>query len=203
MKISILIISCLVIVLSGLIVRSDIVKNPIQAFSNFHALSSGRVICRWAVDLNNDNQQELLFAAKLTPSELSEEERENGWNPQTKNEIDFDVYIPQGNAYSRSRGIAEDDGMANGAVVSIDRTRCYVGQITQLNKWGLVTVDHEPAGRKNPALNIVYAYTLEGDHLKLTNLAQYDPSKGPNAIYEQYLAKAHRTFVKLDEITLP
>ena len=138
-----------------------------------------------------------------TPTELAEEKRENGWDPQTKDEIDFDVYILQGDAYARSRGIAEDDGTADGAVVSIDRTRCYVGKIAQLNKWGLVTIDHDPSGRKNSASNTVYAYTLVGDHLMRTTLAQYDPDKGGNAIYDQYLSAAHRTPIKLQEVTLP
>lgn len=206
MKTSILFLVCLTFTLSATIALADTVANPIKDFAKYYSLSSGRTIYKWNVDLNNDGTLEILLASKLTSEEQTDASKEDNWNPQTPDELGFFVYIPNsnGSGYTQIKGTDFGTYFQPGTVLSVNRTRCFVGKITQLNRWGVVSVDIEPAGKKSTASATVYAYTLEGDHLKVTNLAQYDPTaKGSNAIYDQYLSDAHRTAIKLQEITLP
>jgi hypothetical protein len=178
---------------------SDVIADPIRAYVAFHSLSSGRIVYKWEIDLNGDGRKELLLATRLTPAELEQEEKESNWNPQTPNERDFTVYIPTRNlsGYLESKR-ADNENLI--AVMCVDITRCFVGIIVQLNKRGFVTVDIQPAGRRNPAVATVYAYTLEGDHLRVDVLGRYDPDKGGNEVYDQYLSDSKRTKVKLEEI---
>jgi hypothetical protein len=184
-----------------LFASADTVVDPIRSYAAFHALSSGRIIYQWKVDLNNDGRKEVLLATKLTPEESAQEQRENNWNAQSPTVCDFTVYIPNHNGagYIESKGVEENGGLAIVAV-SIDTSHCFAGNITQLNRWGLVTVDIEPAGRKNPAVATIKAYTLEDYHLKVTILARYNPDKESNPIFEQYLSESKRTKVQLQEV---
>jgi hypothetical protein len=77
-----------------------------------------------------------------------------------------------------------------------------MGYITQLKRWGLVTIQADDATDKAPAETYIYAYTLEGDHLKIRLLVKYNPDKGGNAIYDQYLKEGKRTKVQLKEVKL-
>ena len=134
--------------------------------------------------------------------ELSQEERDSDWNSQTNSERNFTVYIPNKSGYIQSTGTDFGTYAGRGTGLAVDITRCFVGKITQLNRWGVVSIDIEPAGRRTPASATIYAYTLEGDHLKVTNLAQYDPDHETSPLYDQYLSNAHRTTIHLEEVTV-
>jgi hypothetical protein len=54
--------------------------------------------------------------------------------------------------------------------------------------------------REGESVATIYAYTVEGDHLKYTQLAQYTPGQN-NAVFDQYLKDNVRTQVQLQEIT--
>jgi len=178
------------------------IEDPIHVFAVFHGLGAGRIIYKWILDLNHDGKKEILLAAKPTQAELQEDERESNGDPQISNECDFAVYIPDHNGYYESKGLEEDGGIA-AAAIAINVNRCFVGKIKQLNRWGIVTIDVEPEGRRNPAVATINAYTLEGDYLKVTVLAKYDPDKvHNNPIYNEYLSETKRTKVQLQEITV-
>lgn len=81
----------------------------------------------------------------------------------------------------------------------IDPKMAYVGQITQLGRPGIVTIQIDRP-RREAAVAYIYAYTIEGNGMKRTKLAQYDPDKEKNSIYQQYLTEEKRTKIKLQEI---
>jgi hypothetical protein len=177
--------------------------NPITAYTAFHQLKPGRIIYKWEVDLSNDGRKEVLLDTKETPAELAQEVKETQGN-MNENVRTFTVYIPNpsGSGYTESRGLDEGDnlGVSPGAT-EVDVTQCYVGYITQLRRWGLVTIRSDDATDKVPAEARIYSYTIDGDHLKSQLLAKYNPTKGTNAIYNQYLSKSKRTKVQLQEVT--
>lgn len=175
--------------------------NPIQDYATFNELIQGRIVYKWQIDLNNDGLTDVLLDTKLTPEEIAQADAD------TKNQYDpdlhgFSVYIAKadGSGYVTRTGIDEGDSDISYVLPQIDITRCFVGQITQLNKWGLVTIQTDYP-RSGPGVSRIYAYTIEGDHLKQTLLAEYDPEQS-NAIYDQYLSDSHRTQVQLQEVTL-
>lgn len=174
--------------------------NPVQSYATFHNLAGGRIIYKWQIDINNDGRNDILLDTKLTPTEIAEE------NSETKNQYDpnvhgFAVYIAKadGNGYAVSTGISEGGELGLGVVPEINTARCFVGQITQLNMPGIVTVQTE-SPRAGSAKAKIYAYTIEGDHLKRTLLAEYNPEQ-TNAIYDQHLSDGHRTQVQLQEVS--
>lgn len=177
--------------------------NPIKDYADFHGLNSRRVIFKWDVELNNDGKKVMLLDTKLTPTEIQEEQKEtkSDYNPNIKN---FTVYIPNPAKadYIQSKGLYEDGVLGVGGGMSVDVTQCYVGYIVQIKKWGLVTIESESATDKVPAEARIYAYTIEGDHIKRGLLAIYNPVKEKNSIYEQYLSESKRTKVQLQEVTL-
>jgi hypothetical protein len=173
--------------------------NPVQSYAAFHGLT-GRVVYRWNVDLNNDGKNDALLDTKLTPAEIKEE------NNETKGQYDpnvhgFEVYIAKsdGSGYVESTGVNDGTELGLGLALEANITRCFVGNITQLSQWGLVTIQNDYP-RDGTSVAYIYAYTIDGDHLKRTQLAQYDPSES-NAIYDQYLSDSHRTTVTLQEVS--
>lgn len=169
--------------------------NPVQDYATFHGLA-GSVIYRWSVDLNNDGKPEALLDTKLTDEEIAHENRDtkNRYNPNVHG---FEVYIANadGVIYVKSAGI--DDGQGLGpAVPEIDITQCFVGQIAELNAYGVVTINVD-VPREGPPVARILAYIVEGDHLRETQLAEYNPEQ-PNALYDKYLAASKRTQVQLE-----
>jgi hypothetical protein len=177
--------------------------NPVQDHADFHKLSSGRVVYKWEVDLNHDGKKDILLDTKETPAEIDEEEKETRgeYDPNIRN---FAVYIPNPKKadYIQSKGMDIGSGQfVVGGAPGVDITQCYVGYITQLKRWGLVTIQTDDATDKAPAAAYIYAYTIEGDHIKRALLAKYNPDKGGNAICDQYLKEDKRTKVQLQEVT--
>jgi len=179
--------------------------NPIAAYAAFHRLKAGRVIYKWEIDLGNDGRKEVLLDTKETPEELAQEIKETQGNIN-ENLRNFTVYIPNpsGTGYTESRGLDEGDGqgVSPGGGMTVDVTQCYVGYVAQLQKWGLVTIESDSVTDKVPAQARIYAYTIEGDHLKSRLLAKYDLTKGANANYNQYLREGRRSTVQLQVVGL-
>ena len=198
-----LIVSCLILLNSSQFAISGTIKDPIQDFEKTgYIIPSGRIIYIWKSDINHDGEEETLIDLKPTAQELSQEERDSDWNSQTNSERNFTVYIPNKSGYIQSTGTDFGTYAGRGTGLAVDITRCFVGKITQLNRWGVVSIDIEPAGRRTPASATIYAYTLEGDHLKVTNLAEYDSDHATSPLYDQYLSDAHRTRIHLEEVTV-
>lgn len=78
-------------------------------------------------------------------------------------------------------------------------TLCFVGQITELGKRGIVSMVRKTHRPLDGETITIYAYTIEGDHLKKHQLAQYEEGEN-NAVFDKYLAEDKRTHVQLQEI---
>ena len=169
--------------------------NPVQDYATSHALT-GSVIYRWNVDLNNDGKLDVLLDTKLTDEEVAQENRDtkNRYDP---NAHSFEVYVAKatGSTYIQSTGVNNGIELGLGIAPTIDITQCYVGQITELNAYGVVTIKVD-APREGSAVARILVYTIEGDHMKETKLAEYNPEQA-NALYDKYLAPTKRTQVQL------
>ncbi|HEX4084051.1 MAG TPA: hypothetical protein VHY22_04010 [Chthoniobacteraceae bacterium] len=183
---------------AGSILSFSGVIDPLHDFASSAGVANHTVYL-WKVDLTGDGRKEVLLDTKLTPQEETEQEEETKYHANS-NVHAFTVYIakPGGSGYVKSTGVAED-GIFGPALPEIDLTQCYVGPIKQLNRFGLVTVQEDNPRRGTP-VDRIYAYTIDGDHLIQTKLAEFNPEKD-NAIYNEYLSDARRTKVQLQEVT--
>src|SRR5580658_9604264 len=150
-------------------------NDPIKDFAMSNTIPS-QVIYMWRTDLNGNGKKDFLLEAKLTPQEKDKDEEETKYysNP---NVHAFTVYIakPSGSGYTECTGIVED-GMFGPALPEVDITQCYVGPIKEIHRFGLVTVQQDDP-RHGPPVARIYAYTVDGDHLKQTKLAEFNPEK--------------------------
>ena len=176
--------------------------DPIHSYSSFHNLTAGRVVYKWSVDLNNDGIQECLLDTKLTAEEISQENQDSK-GAYNANVHSFEVYIAKADrsGYTISTGIKDGADMHLGEVLQVDILQCYVGQIKEMNTYGLVTVQTDYPSN-GAAVSCIYAYTIEGDHLKRVLMSRYNSTQGIDNIYTEYLAVGKRTQIALQEITL-
>ncbi|HEX4084054.1 MAG TPA: hypothetical protein VHY22_04025, partial [Chthoniobacteraceae bacterium] len=96
---------------------------------------------------------------------------------------------------------AKSDDEPGNYYPQIDVDDFFIGYISELGKRGLVTMQTDPAWHDRPSVARIYAYTLEGDHLKRTKLAEYNPEKKDNPIYNKYLSESRRAKVQLQQVT--
>jgi hypothetical protein len=115
----------------------------------------------------------------------------------------WDTYIGEsaGTGYLKSAGTEEEPNtLSVDDLPPIDLEACFIGQVSELGKRGIVTVKYSTQ-RSGLTTATIYAYTVESDHLKRAQLAQYDPDKGPNLVFTKYLSDSKRTQVSIQEIT--
>ena len=184
------------IFLIGSVAPADVVS-PVIDYQKLHKLQVDDIFYRIDLDINGDGKNAVLLTSeddleevKLTKVDKTEEVP--SWY--------FYIAKRDGSGYVLSSGV--DSGGAIGAgLPKINPKQLYVGMIKQLGKRGIVTiqVDHLRKGGGNWAY--IFAYTIEGDHLKETQLAKYELEKG-NPIYEQYLTESKRTKVKLQVVKM-
>jgi len=164
-------------------------SDPVSDYKNAKGLSATDVLYKWTADVNGDGQPEVFLDLKEAYQEDKNDRQVPSWR----------VYVAatNGGNYSQIAGIDDGDGVSP-FLPQIDPERVFVGQVTQLKKPGIVTLQSDMA-RSGAGLSRIYAYTVEGDHLKQTLLEQYNPNQS-NAIYDQYLSDNHRTQVQLQEV---
>lgn len=168
------------------------VADPIADFKTTLVIPPSDKILKWAADVDGDGKVEIFLSIKSDFNEDVKNHEPQGWL----------IYFSQtpGNAFWKSAGTEASPGQLGvGDIPQIDIAACFVGQITELGKRGIVTMRiNNP--RADPAIAIVYAYTIEGDHLKRTELGRYDPAQTPSALFQKYLAADKRTQVQLQEL---
>lgn len=169
------------------------VDNPIIDFKTRFAIAPGDKILKWEADLNGDGRNEVFLCLKSDFDTDVQSRDVPGWS----------VYIAEaspGNGYFKSEGTEyEATQISVGDMPLIDTSTCCVAQITQINRRGIVTMRIENPRSGEPVATI-YTYNIEGNHIKKTQLAQYQPGR-PNAIFDQYLKNNVRTQVQLQEVT--
>ena len=165
--------------------------DPITEYKTSSDLKPEDILYRWTASIS-DAGSIVLISTKQD----YKDERHDGIVPA------WTIYVPINNNsdYLKLSGSKSLDGNSDFSEVSIDPEKLYVGLIKGFGKKGIVTaqVDHP---KKGPAVGYVYPYTLEGNYMRQTLLAKFDPDKS-NAVYDQYLAEDKRTKVQLEEINL-
>lgn len=165
--------------------------NPINDFKIGLTILAGDKILKWEADINNDGKNEIFLSLKSDLDTALANNDTPAWV----------MYIADsaGNGYSKSQGIELKPDTIDSILPDIDTDTCYVGQITQLGKRGIVTM-RIGNPRKTESVGKIYAYTLEGNHLKRTELTQYVIAQGPHALFTEYLTEDKRTHITLQEI---
>jgi hypothetical protein len=165
-------------------------SDPVSDYKSAKGLSATDVLYRWTADINGDGQPEVFLALKEAYQEDKNDRQMPSWR----------VYVAaaKGGSYSQIAGVDDGNGVSP-ILPQIDPERVFVGQVTQLKKPGIVTLQSDIAF-SGVGLSRIYAYTIDGDHLKQTLLDQYNPNQS-NPIYDQYLSDDKRTHVTLQEVT--
>ena len=181
-----LIISILIIGFPALCKAVD----PVADFKKYkpYDFKGDFIISKWTADLTGDGKKVVFLDDKNDVNHLHDDDG----MPRGYAMTSWIAYIPNENGTDYLTPSNE------GVEMNLDKV--YVGQITQLGKKGIVTVQEDASKNGDPVSNI-YAYTLEGNQLKKTLLAQYNPDKGSNPIYQQYLSPSKRTQVQLQTVT--
>ena len=169
------------------------VSDPIADFKTKHRIAPCDKIIKWTCNVSKDNKSDVLLCLK---SDFDKNSRDN--EPQS-----WSYYIANasGNTYTKSTGTSQQaDSLSVDDMPKIDTGLCFVGLITELNKRGIVGITYATP-RSGVTTATIFAYTVEGDHLKRTQLAQFDPDKASNPVFNKYLADNKRSNVTLQEIT--
>jgi len=159
------------------------ITDPVAAFRSGITNPSSVPLLKWEADLNGDGKNEVMINRKDNVDAVLDTDQPSGWS----------VFIAQPNDFARSKGIEEKDeeSFDVNSRLQIDLTACYVGMVAEIGKHGLVTqqIDNPRVG---DAISRIYVYTIEGDHLVRTKLAQYS-LPFPNAVFDAYLKDGKRT----------
>jgi hypothetical protein len=151
------------------------------------------ILLKWQTDVNDDGKSETFLCRKVD----HDEDVAAGQLPS------WEIFIASAtaNTSTESTGIQNqgDDSFGVGAVPQIDIKACFIGQVTELGQRALLTqqIDNPRVG--DPIARI-YAYTIEGNHLKRTKLAEYNPMQA-NALFDKYLKDGKRTVIIPVEVT--
>jgi hypothetical protein len=164
------------------------VTDTVLDFKTNHTILVGDKILKIDFDVNGDGKNEALLTLKSDFENDKENHEGTGWN----------FYIRENTspvAFSKSSGTeTKPDQLSVDDIPQIDHERCFIGVIDELEKKGIVTIRYNNP-REGPSIAIIYAYTIEGDHLKKTELVRYPDSTTPNALFNKYLADNKRTVV--------
>lgn len=166
------------------------VTDPIVDFKAGMAIKPDDKILKWEVDLNGDGKSEILLSLKSEQLKAAGQNEGPAWQ----------VYIAQSDGgYVLAKGIeVAPDTLSVAEVPEINPGACFVGQITQFGKRGMVTMQIA-SPREGESVATLCALTVEGDHLKRVELAKY-PMGQQNAVFDQYLKQGVRTAVHLEEV---
>ena len=169
------------------------IENPVIDYKTERSLAPTDVLYKWSCDINGDGSQEVFLDLKESYAENVEDNVVPSWQVYIGTQIEGVVkYIK----------VTElEEGPPNGVspvFPQIDPARMFSGQITQLGKRGIVTMQRDIT--KNGIVSTrIFAYTIENGKLKETTLVEYY-GEDPNVVYDQYLADNVRTQIQLIEV---
>lgn len=146
------------------------------------------------VDINNDGKLDLLLCYDDPESDdATEAQARSQWGGM----LWWDIFVKKAdnNGYIANTGSVTDNVLGLGAPVAIDPESAFIGQITEINRFGIVTMEIANP-REGPETTTIWAYTWEGDHLKRQKLAEYETGQD-NAIFDKYLAEDKRTVLQV------
>ena len=163
------------------------IENPVTFFRSLG--QDAPVIVKWEADINGDGNNEIFLSRKDEYDQEVTADEPPSWFIFMAGAV--------ANRYTQPTGIQEagEDALGVGGLPMIDLKVCFVGVVTELGQRALLTqqIDNPRAG--DPIARI-YAYTIEGDHLKRTKLVE-DNAMQSNAVFDKYLKDGQRTEVTL------
>lgn len=166
------------------------VTNPV---AHFESLGPDiQPVLKWEADINGDGKNEVFLSLKDEHDQDVAADRSPGWF----------LYIADatGTSYNPSTGIKEQgDDSVGAAVPMIDLEACFVGQVSELSQRAIITMQIDNP-RVGESIAHIYAYTIEGNHLKRTKLAEYNPTQA-NALFDKYLRDGKRTVITPVEVS--
>jgi hypothetical protein len=166
--------------------------DAITDFKNGLLIPAGDKILKWEIDMDGDSKNEIFLTLKSDSLESKERNDVEGW-------VLYQPIAANG-TYQECKGVSDTLGSVSSILPQIDHERCFVGLIDELGKRGIMTIRYNNP-REGPSIAIIYAYTIEGDHLKKTELVRYPDSTTPNAKFTKYLADNKRTVIVPVEVT--
>jgi hypothetical protein len=166
--------------------------DPTVSFKTGLVIGAVDKILKWEGDLNGDGKNDIFYSLKSDSEEAIKNSNPPSWFLYLSNAAGTDFLV--------SPELKEANGDVGGELLEIDPLKCFFGQITELDKKGIVTTRHINP-REGPTINIIYAYTIEEGYLKKTELARYEDSTTPNALFAKYLADDKRTVIVSEEVT--
>ena len=166
--------------------------DPVVHFRSTSSEPTAKLM-KWAADINGDGKSEVFLSNKDDYDNDVAAETPAGW---------FVFFASQAdNTFTESTGIqeADEDSIGVGGLAAIDLKLCFVGQVSELSQRAIVTqqIDNPRVGE---SIARIYAYTIEGDHLKRTKLAEYNPTQA-NALFDKYLKDGKRTVITPVEVS--
>jgi hypothetical protein len=169
------------------------VPDPVANFKTEHTIATGDKILKFDTDVKGDGKYEILLCLKAEFEKDKEDHEPVAW-----------TFCVAGNTtrvtYSKSVGTESKQGeLSVDDLPQIDLETCFVGQIADLGKRGIVTIRYNNP-REGPSIGIIHAFTVEGDRLKRTELARCTDSPAPHSLFAKYLADDKRTVVAPAEI---
>ncbi len=148
---------------------------------------------KWVLDIHRDGTSDILVTGKLTPEEIEAEKNVDGYL-YTPGLCAFAVYLGRQNNRNYLRG--------GGVIVDIDRS--YVGYISEVKRYGIVSIEKlqvaSPTSRLGATVMQVYCYVVEKSHTKRINLTPQYGLDEPNALFKKYLSDVRRPKVQLQEV---
>lgn len=166
-------------------------SNPVADFHVRSELPPPGKLLKWQSDINGDEKAEVFLSRKDDVDDAAANQISPGW----------DVYIarPDGGSYWPINGINQGDDSISLVALQVDLETCFVGNVSEVGQYALVTLQVSNPRAGDPIARI-YAYTIEGDHLNRTKLAEYNPTQ-TNALFDKYLKDDKRTVITPVEVT--
>ncbi|MES2477239.1 MAG: hypothetical protein V4640_15750 [Verrucomicrobiota bacterium] len=168
------------------------IVDPVGFYRSSTQYPAPSALLKWNADINGDGKNETFLIRKADYDADVAVHQLPSW----------EVFIANttANTFMESTGIQDEGEELFGiaGVPQVDIGACFVGQVTELGKHALVTMQVDTPRVGNPIARI-YAYTIEGDHLKRSKLAEYPATQG-NPLFDKYLKEGKRTVITPAEI---
>lgn len=191
------------------VASAQVVRDPIADTANrerqIGSYYPGRSYYKWIIDINHDGVSDVLVSEKERSDEIdADKEGDPNFNP---NDLGFHVYLGLATGgYITGKPVKGDE--SGGTGISVDMSHCYIGYVPEVKSYGIVTVEtltvddpNEPQARHGVFKRQVVCYTVDGDHLKRTNLTPLWDAGEKNPVYNKYLSDSKRSKVQLQQVT--
>jgi len=173
------------------------IANP-QNYEITRRLEVGDILERMEFDINGDGAIDLLFTIKRANPDPIDVEAAN----QEGGTLSWDAYISKPGTslftVSDTLEVQGKPGLYQGVSLTLRVNEMFVGNISEIQKFGIVTSVIRRAKTENS--KIIYAYSWEMNHFKRWKLAEF-PVDSSNAIFDKYLSDDKRTHVTLQNVT--